>query len=259
MDFSTVRVGTFPGIPRCKPRMRTLTALSTCLLALGSVAQLSDDALVAGITARGSGGQRPASSSAAGDMATYALVDDEALYSRAVDRLERGDAFGALQDLDRVLEREPRDTQALMRHAEAQRTIGKSQSAKTDLYRVLGIEARGSNTESALFELGRIAMDEKDLPTALAHYDHLVAIAADNAQAWCDHGKALSMIRDDDRAITDLEKAIELDPALDEAYVELAMILFRQGRKQEGDHMLQQASDLGDRSVEELMMVRSDR
>lgn len=259
MDFSTVQMGTFPVRPRSKPRMRNLTTLSTCLLTLSIVAQIPDDALVAGVTARAKRDVRSAPQEPMEQVVSYAPVDGEALFLRAVDRLESGDADGAIQDLERVLERTPRNGNALIRHAEAQGMLGRTQLAKTDLHRVLGVEVSGSNTEHALFELGRIAMEEKDLPMALAHYDHLVAIAADNAQAWCDHGKALSAIRDDDRAITDLGKAIDLDPTLEEAYIELAMIFFRQGRQQEGNHLLQQAPNLNDRPIAELMMVRTDR
>ena len=57
----------------------------------------------------------------------------------------------------------------------------------------------------------------------------------------------------------DLEKAIDLDPTLDKAYGALAVLYFRQGRKQEGCYALQQARDLGDRSVEELLLLRCDQ
>ena len=107
--------------------------------------------------------------------------------------------------------------------------------------------------------LKHIAMEEKDLPSALMHYERLVRIAPHNALAWCDRGIARNQLHDDDGAIADLEKAIELDPTLDQAYVHLAVVLFRQDRKQEGCYALHQAHDLGDRTVEELMLVHCDR
>ena len=42
---------------------------------------------------------------------------------------------------------------------------------------------------------------------------------------------------------------------LDQAHVQRALALFRMDRKQEGCHALSMAHDLGDRSVEELMMI----
>jgi Flp pilus assembly protein TadD len=140
----------------------------------------------------------------------------------------------------------------LLRRAEVNRALGENNVAKSDLYRVVGVSRTRPTTEHALFELGDIAMQENDLPAALSHYERLVNIAPDNAMAWCDRGIALSVVRDDDRAIADLEKAIEMDPALDKAYATLATVYFRQDRKQEACYALQQARELGYFSVHEM-------
>jgi tetratricopeptide (TPR) repeat protein len=76
---------------------------------------------------------------------------------------------------------------------------------------------------------------------------------------WCDRGIVHNALRADDKAITDLERALELDPTLDQAYVSLANVYFRQGRRQEGCYALQQAHDLGDRSVEHMLLVNCDQ
>ncbi len=238
--------------------MKALLTGTFALIATVFCAQPGDDAMLAGLTAL-----KKNDNKAAGAAFDRAVVDDptngKTWYYRAMNRMVIGDNDGALQDLDHLINMEPNDAHAMLRRAEVYRIKGDDRSANADLYRVLGIHINGPAAEHALFELGRIAMETKDLPNALAHYDRLVTIAPYNAMAWCDRGIARNVIHDDDKAIADLEKAIELDPTLDQAYVNLAIVLFRQDRIQEGCHALRQAHDLGDRTIEELMTVHCDR
>ncbi|HNR56062.1 MAG TPA: tetratricopeptide repeat protein [Flavobacteriales bacterium] len=236
--------------------MKNLTALLSLLVVCATQAQ--DEPLLAGMSA-----MRKA------DHATAAIALDKAVaeaptngrtwYYRAVNKMAMGDNDGALRDLDHLLTMEPRDVHAMLRRAEVHTVLGDADKATIDLYRVIGTHANGPATEQALSELGRMAMAAQDIPSALGHYDRLVEIAGYNAMAWCDRGIARSVAHDDDRAVADLEKAIDLDPTLDKAYGALAVVYFRQGRKQEGCYALQQARDLGDRSVEELLLLRCDQ
>lgn len=234
----------------------TLTSALTFALAFPMIAQ--DDAMLAGMSA-----MRKADHSTAAAAFDKAVNEDprngKVWYFRAVNKMAMGDHDGALQDLDHLLIMEPRDVHAMLRRAEVSRVRGDEAKATADLYRVLGTHSNGPAAEHALSELGHMAMEKHDLPTALGHYDRLVEIAGYNAQAWCDRGIARSIAHDDDRAIADLEKALDLDPTLDKAYGALAVVYFRQGRKQEGCYALQQARDLGDRSVDELLLLRCDQ
>ncbi|MBL7950990.1 MAG: tetratricopeptide repeat protein [Flavobacteriales bacterium] len=238
--------------------MRTLSILSSLAISFTLMAQSADEAMIAGLTALKKEDHKTAQTEF-DKVVVEEPTNSKAWYYRAVTKLSQGDNAGALQDLDQLLAMEPADVHGLIRRAEVNRAMGKSTVAKHDLYRVIGLHPNGPATEHALFELGRMAMEENDLPAALSHYDRLVNIASYNAMAWCDRGIALSVVRDDDRAIADLEKAVEMDPTLDKAYAALAVIYFRQDRKQDGCYALQQAHDLGDRSVEELMMLHCDR
>lgn len=238
--------------------MRTLSILAGLFLASALVAQSADETMIAGLTALKKDDHTTAQS-AFDKVVVEEPANSKAWYYRAVTKLSLGDNVGALQDLDQLLTMEPADVHGLLRRAEVHRAMGEKNIAKHDLYRVIGLHPNGPATEHALFELGRMAMEENDLPAALSHYDRLVHIAGNNAMAWCDRGIALSVVRDDDHAIADLEKAIEMDPTLDKAYAALAVVYFRQDRKQEGCYALQQAHDLGDRSVEEQMMLHCDR
>ncbi len=243
-------------VPRIKPAMKTLISILSLGLTMPLIGQ--DDALLAGVSA-----MRKA------DHTTAAVALDKAVaeapangrtwYYRAMNKMAAGDNDGALRDLDHLLEMEPRDVHALLRRAEVHQVRGENAKATTDLYRVLGTTPKSPAAEHALTELGRMAVMKNDLPAALGHYDRLVELAPDNATAWCERGIVRSFVHDDDNAASDLEKAVELDPALNKAYGTLAVVYFRQGRKQEGCHALQQARDLGDHSVEELLLLRCDR
>ncbi len=231
--------------------MRTLATAFCLVLAATLLGQSADESMIAGLTA-----MKKEDHSAARTAFDKVVVEEpansKALYYRAVTKLSQGDNAGALHDLDQILALDPSDVHGLLRRAEVNRALGENNVAKNDLYRVVGLSPNKPSTEHALFELGQIALQENNLPAALSHYDRLVNIAPDNAMAWCDRGVALSIVRDDDRAIADLEKALAMDPALDKAYAALATVYFRQDRKQEGCYALQQARDLGYFSVHEM-------
>ena len=238
--------------------MMKLLGPSALLLTTSLLAQNGDDALLAGMTALKKKDHTTASSAF-----DRAVVEDptngKTWYYRAVNRMVVGDNQGALNDLDRALTLKPADVHALLRRAEVNRTLGKPERANSDLHRVLGLNADGPAAEHALLELGRLAMEADDLPTARQHYDQLVAMAPYSAMAWCNRGIVHNALLDDEKAIADLEKASELDPTLDQAYATLALVYFRQGRMQEGCYTLQQAKDLGDMSVEELLLVHCNQ
>ncbi|MBL0127388.1 MAG: tetratricopeptide repeat protein [Flavobacteriales bacterium] len=179
-------------------------------------------------------------------------------YYRGVNRLGKEDLGGALHDFDQAIALEPEDVHSLLRRAEVRARLGAENSATADLLRILTIQPNGPAAEHALLHLGHFAMAKNDLVGAKSCYDRLILIAPQNAFGWCDRGIVLAAMHQDDDAITDLDRAIELDPTLDQAYVHKAIILFRMDRKQDGCEALHQAHDLGDHSVEEMMVVYCD-
>ncbi len=188
-----------------------------------------------------------------------AAVSATASYNNALDRLAAGDAQGAIADLEQVLLVQPRDAYALLGRAEAYTAAGEPERATSDLWSALSIQPRGPVAERALLRLGQNAMDEGDPRTAEILFDRYVNIAPYDARAWCHRGIARTALRDNDRALDDMNKAIALDPNLDIAHVNKAIILLRLGFRQEGCASLQQAHDLGDLSTEELLLIHCDR
>lgn len=185
--------------------------------------------------------------------------DLRAWYYRGVNRLAAGNAHGALADLDRVLELAPDDAHGLLRHAEAQAMLGATAKARLDLAKLLEIQSTGPAAEQALETLGGFSLAEGDLRGALAHYDRMVGIAPYSAEALAHRGSVLAALGRDVEALEDLELAVDRDPSLSVAYAEMGVVLIQMGRKQEACHALNQAHSLGERSVEEMLLVHCDK
>jgi len=191
--------------------------------------------------------------------ATAASPDDpHTWYYRAVNRQQSGDHAGAIADLDRSISLDATDVHALLRRAESHLALGMADRARPDLERILAVRPTGPAAEHALYLIGAQHMAHEDRVSAKQTYDRLVGIAPLDAQAWYSRGVVLASMHMDGPALSDLEKAIELDPMLPDAYVQQAMVLLRMDRVQDACHALHSARDLGDRSTEELILIHCD-
>ncbi|MFN3874800.1 MAG: tetratricopeptide repeat protein [Flavobacteriales bacterium] len=231
--------------------MKRLTAP---LILLAAHAQAQHGELLAGMSAMRREDHATAEAAFTKAVAE-APSDAKAWYYRAVNRMGMGDLGGALKDLDQALALSPDDAHALLRRAEVKGRLGAEHSALADLARILSVRPTGPAAEHALLQLGHFAMSRNDLLGAKAHYDHLVGIAPYNALGWCNRGVVLAAMHQDDDALADLERAAEMDPTLEQAHVQRALVLLRMDRKQEACAALHQAHGLGDRSVEELLLI----
>jgi tetratricopeptide (TPR) repeat protein len=174
-------------------------------------------------------------------------------------KIAAGDLRGAIETYDEVLIRDPRNTAALLSRSETYVMLGEHHRAETDLWNILGVQQKGPYAERAFLKLGENALAANDPRTADILFDRYVRIAPEDALAWCKRGMARMALHQDEEALDDLEKAIQLDPQLDVAHVNKAMILLRMGFRQEGCAALQFAHDLGDLSTEELLLIHCDR
>lgn len=237
-----------------RPAMRTLS-LSILFLATTVVAQ--DDAMLAGFTALRKADHR-AAEEAFSKAVDRAPDDARTWYYRGVSRLGAGDAEGALLDLDRTLTIAPDDAHALLRRAEAHVQLGSVAAARRDLHAVLAFQPNGPAAEEALMALGRHALAEGDLRGAHTHFDALVEIAPHDANALAERGIVRAALGRDTEALDDLEAALDRDPGIAAAHTHTAIVLLRMGRKQEACHALHEAHALGDRSVEEMLLIHCD-
>ncbi len=233
--------------------MKTLTLPALLLIAGSTLAQPGDD-MLAGMSALRKQDHVKAEESFTRAVAT-APDDMKTWYYRAVNRIGMGDLGGAMKDLDRALALDPADAHSLLRRAEVKARMGAEHSAMADLLHLLSARPTGPAAEHALLHLGHFAMGRKDYLSAKAHYDKLIAIAPYNALGWCDRGVALSAMLQDDEALADLDRALELDPTLDQAQLQRAMVLLRMDRKQDACEALHAARQLGNRSVDEMILI----
>lgn len=232
-------------------RTTTTTLLAFCATAL--CAQSSED-MLAGMSAMRAE-DHPAAEESFTKAVNEAPEDMKAWYYRAVNRIGMGDLGGAIQDLEKALELSPDDAHSLLRRAEVKARLGAEISAMADLERVLVVRPTGPAAEHALLYLGHFAMGRNDLFGAKAYYDRIIEIAPYNPYGWCDRGIVLAAMHQDDEALADLDRAVELDPTLDQAHVQRAMVLLRMDRKQDACEALHDANALGNKSVEEMSLI----
>lgn len=232
-------------------RTTTTTLLAFCATVL--CAQSSED-MLAGMSAMRAE-DHPAAEESFTKAVNEAPEDMKAWYYRAVNRIGMGDLGGALQDLEQALALSPDDAHSLLRRAEIKARLGAEISAMADLERVLHVRPTGPAAEHALLQLGHFAMGRNDLVAAKAHYDRIIEIAPYNAYGWCDRGITQAAMHQDDEALADLDRAIELDPELDQAHVQRALVLLRMDRKQLACEALHAALELGNTSVEEMLLI----
>ena len=177
----------------------------------------------------------------------------------------------------RAVQSDDSDDQALLADADyvAGRAALKAGDARTALPRFQAALKRFPDAADVHNELGFTHRKLREMGQAFEHYKRALAIKPDHRGAHEYIGEAYLMVDDlpgAERHLTmlrslcvvpcdelkDLDKAITIDPTLDQAHVNKAIILFRMERRQEACDALHQAHDMGDRSVEELMLIYCD-
>lgn len=246
-------IGNIPGQYPLQWRMKATALTLLAALPLLATAQGGDE-MLAGLSALKKADHPRA------EVAFTRVVNErpdqaKAWYYRAVNRMGMGDMVGAKSDLDQLLGLAPDDLHGRLRRAEVSMAQGANTAARADLEHILAHQQRGPLVEHALLQLGHMAMAEGDAATATGNYDCLVEIAPYNAMGHCDRGIALATQFKDAEAIASLQRATDLDPTLQQAYTHSAIVLLRMGRRIEACEALHSARDLGDTSVDEMMLV----
>lgn len=233
--------------------MKTPLLVLALAIPLLGIAQGSAQQELAGIsTVRST--ERPEAGSLANGT-TEASLDRGALMTRAISRINLGDAESALTDLDRILEVDPSNSNGLLNRAKAYAMLGENDAAKADLEIIRMLYTIGPEAESALRQLGDLAFLEGDLYEAERNFERLVQIAPMDALAFCNLGIAKASHTNGYEALADLDTAIALDPTIAKAHLHRAIILLRLGRKDEACAALLQAREMGDQTVEQLLFL----
>jgi len=234
--------------------MERNSILLALVLPAMAVAQPGNDDMLAGLSALRTADHASAERSFS-DALAERPDDARAWYYRGVNRLTMGDAPGALLDLDRSLDLDPTNANSLLRRAEAHLMVGSITASIVDLERALALHPDGPLAEHALLQLGHLAMLNGDFEGANARFAEVCRIAPMNALGHCNRGIALATLHADTEALIALEKALEMDHTLDQAHVHRAIVLLRNDRAPEACVSLRHARELGDTSVDELLLI----
>ena len=154
----------------------------------------------------------------------------DSLVLRAAQRMQRGDAAGALRDINAVLAREPDNSPAHALRGTIRMTTGDRPGAVTDFTRsieltpeVRGMEVVYVNRANVLWLDARTKEAQADLAKALS-------MNANFALAYNLRGRMKTDAGDLDGAIADFDYAIKLEPKMMPAYVARAAVNLQAGR-----------------------------
>ncbi|XP_060530397.1 protein O-mannosyl-transferase Tmtc3-like [Cylas formicarius] len=109
----------------------------------------------------------------------YDSNNPDIYYNLGVVFLEQGKASQALAYLDKALEFDPEHEQALLNSAILLQEFGRAEFRKTARERLLKLLAKDTNNERVHFNLGMLAMDEKDIEEAEHWFRRAVHLKAD--------------------------------------------------------------------------------
>jgi tetratricopeptide (TPR) repeat protein len=178
-----------------------------------------------------------------------------AWYYRGLCRDAIGDHMGAMHDLDRAVALDPNDGNVLLRRADVYLNAGRAREARADLEALLRLHPQGPIAVHALFSLGRADVSLGEYQRADMTYDRLVAMVPMDPKALCDRGIVRGHLGRHQEALSDLDRAIALEPSLERAYSARAVELIALERRNDACPDLLKAHQLGDRSVEEMILV----
>src|SRR3954447_10826520 len=142
--------------------------------------------------------------------------DAGALLARGAARRDAGDLDGAIADLDRAIELEPRLVAALNDRGVARFARGDLAGAVADFDRVLALEPRHAE---AYLNRGVARHVRGDIAAAIADLHRALELRPGWAEAYYNRGVARLADGDPAGAIVDLDEALRIDPRHVSAYI----------------------------------------
>src|SRR5215813_3000744 len=145
---------------------------------------------------------------------------------RAIAETSRGEYRPALENLNRVIVREPQNPLALAHRGFVRTELGDQMGASQDLDAAMRIHVQVTNLEvdrapsSIAARLRRASARDAigDHKGAVEDYSEILQREATNAQTWFDRGNARYRLGDKQGALDDYAEAVRLDPNLAPAY-----------------------------------------
>jgi tetratricopeptide (TPR) repeat protein len=153
--------------------------------------------------------------------------DAEGFLNRAGARGFNGDRNGAIADLSRAIDLDPKSEQAVYRRGAFKLQKGDYDGAITDLSRAIELSP---NTADYYSDRGLAKLNKHDNDGAIVDFTRATELDAKNAIAYRNRALAKSIKGDADGALADYNHAIELDPKSAGAFNSRGMI-----KKSKGD------------------------
>src|SRR5262245_13134163 len=135
--------------------------------------------------------------------------DAEGFLNRAGARGFNGDRNGAIADLSRVIELDPKSEPAIYRRGAFKLQKGDNDGAITDLSRAIELSP---NTADYYSDRGLAKLRKRDNDGAIGDFTRAIDLDSKNAIAYRNRALAKNMKRDAEGALGDYNRAIELDP-----------------------------------------------
>lgn len=172
--------------------------------------------------------QAPAEAPPRQPAAQPSLADS--LVLRAAQRMQRGDAAGALRDINAVLEREPNSSPAHALRGTIRMTTGDRAGANSDFTRAIQLTPEVKGMEVVYVNRANVLWLDGQAKAAQADLDKALAMNANFALAYNLRGRMKADRGDLDGAIADFDLAIKLEPKMMPAYVARAAVNLQAGR-----------------------------
>jgi tetratricopeptide (TPR) repeat protein len=133
----------------------------------------------------------------------------EGFLNRARARGFNGDSNGAIADLSRVIELDPKSEPAVYRRGAFKLQKGDYDGAISDLSRAIELSP---STADYYSDRGLAKLRKRDNDGAIGDFTNAINLDAKNAVAYRNRALAKNIKHDADGALADLNRAIELDP-----------------------------------------------
>ena len=210
------------------------------------VQQVNRSTLLLTAPGHGVGGWSPAAAvislKVAEEFFTQAIVikpnDPFAYMMRGIVRSEKGNADGALADLDEALKKDPNYLPGLVRRAAMLRDRNHSDRAQEDLDRAI---ARDGRQPSPYVERAVLGFTRKDFARAWSDLDRAAALGSHDIIVPVLRGQILLAKKDTKRAHDAFVSALKADPSRHDAYLGLASVYLMRGQAKKAEAILDDA------------------
>ena len=164
--------------------------------------------------------------------------DPFASMMRGIIRAEKGDADGAMADLDEALKKDASYRPALVRRAAMLRARNQPDRAQADLDRAIGLDGRDP---TAYVERAVLGFTRREFARAWADLDRAIELGSHDVIVPILRGQILLEKKDTKRAHEEFVTALKADSSRHDAYLGLASVYLMRGQAKNAQAILDDA------------------